>query len=144
EATTKVGGAMPADSAAPARIVPSVHITPRSRCTKSLSTSARPITSTPLWAINPKPTGTRHGPLGMHFVPALPISQLAAGMQARKAIGSAYLISAAPIQKPNPKATAVLLRGLPDVDLEAKDTDAVGEPGSGSGPAVLVPIQIDQ
>jgi hypothetical protein len=37
----------------------------------------------------------------MHFVPALPISQLAAGMQARKAIGSAYLISGAPIQKPN-------------------------------------------
>jgi hypothetical protein len=76
----------------------------------------------------------------MHFVPALPISQLAAGMQARKAIGSAYLISGAPIQKPNPKATAVLLRGLPDVDLEAKETDAVGELAA----AALVPIQIDR
>ncbi len=60
------------------------HVAPRRRCTRSRNTKARPITITPLGAISPGNTGTRHSPSGTHTVPTLPIIQLASGMLAIK------------------------------------------------------------
>jgi len=66
-----------------------VQALPSRRCSRSRSTRAAPIISTPLGAVigpsRPGATGTRQGPLGMQVVPTLPISQFAAGTQAMKA-----------------------------------------------------------
>src|SRR5262249_39961802 len=69
-----------ADRAAPNRMAPDTTATPRRRCTRSRSTSAKPIMVTPDGAISPGATGIRQGPSGTHVVPAWPISQLAAGI----------------------------------------------------------------
>jgi hypothetical protein len=80
EATTSDAGASPAEIAAPTMIAPIPNSTPSRRWTRSRKTSARPIISTPEGAMMPGATGTRHGPLGTHTVPAWPINQFAAGM----------------------------------------------------------------
>ena len=61
---TIAGGASKAEDRAPTAIAPSPTFVPRRRWTRSRSTSARPIISTPLGAMTPGATGTRQGPFG--------------------------------------------------------------------------------
>ncbi len=69
EATTKDAGATPAEMAAPAMMAAMPNSTPRRRCTKSRSTKAAPIISTPDGAMMPGATGTRQGPVAEQPVP---------------------------------------------------------------------------
>ena len=69
-----------AESTAPTRIASDGEPTPSRRCTRSRSTSAMPIISTPEGAISSGATGMRHGPFGAQTVPTFPIIQLASGM----------------------------------------------------------------
>src|SRR4051812_394522 len=75
------GGASQAERKAPTAMATSATFAPSRRWTRSRSTKARPIVSTPDGAMTPGATGTRHGPCGGgQTVPTWPISQLAAGM----------------------------------------------------------------
>ena len=69
-----------AEISAPTAMAPRPASGPRRRWTMSRRTRARPTIRTPLGAMMPGQTGTRQGPLGTQTAPALPISQLAAGM----------------------------------------------------------------
>ena len=64
-------------SRSPIRIAATENQKPSRRCTRSRSTSAMPIISTPDGAMSSGATGIRHGPFGVQTVPTCPIIQLA-------------------------------------------------------------------
>ncbi len=74
------GGASAAEIAAPAAMAASEAPAPSRRCTRSRRTRARPAITTPLGAMSPGATGTRHGLPAGHTVPRCPIIQFAAGI----------------------------------------------------------------